>query len=334
MIDRLRGAVLGRWRELGIPGAAPRDLSFHLCDDGMGRAGRALVRVFPSGDSHPALIAKFPRSGAARARAEREHRLLRELEEAAPRLAGRRFPRALLLEDDGDRLFTVQSVIPGEPLADQLRAFADVDDARRLFDDARDWLGQIWRATGLFEAGEAAMWEPVLRAALAALESEGGGAKTRDIETLIAAIEARAGTTCLAAVSHGDLGAGNLLGDSGELGAVDWEHGRLHQFSWIDPVAFALDIAVRLGQLRGDDAAGGFRRAFLDDGPLRTLVLGFLEDCLTECGTPADVLRLAVPALALSRARSRSATRSAALSWRCIATQALAARGRLELSLR
>jgi hypothetical protein len=334
MIDHLRTVVLGRWRELGLSAAPPRDLSFHLSDDGMGRAGRAVVRVFRSGDPRPALIAKFPRGGAARARAEREHRLLRELEEAAPRLAGRRFPRALLLEDDGDRLFTVQSVIPGEPLADQLRAFSDVDEARRLFDDARDWLGQIWRATGLFESGEAAMWEPLLRASLAALESEGSGARTRDIETLIAAIEARGGSTCLAAVSHGDLGAGNLLADSGELGAVDWEHGRLHQFPWIDPVAFALDVAVRLGELRGDDAVRGFRRAFLDDGPFRTQLLGFLEDCLTECGTPADVLRLAVPALALTRARSRSTTRSAALAWRCIATQALAARGRLEVSLR
>jgi hypothetical protein len=334
MIDRLRDAVLGRWGELGLAGPPPRELSFHLSDDGLGRAGRAVVRVFRSGDPRPAAVAKFPRGGAARARAEREHRLLRELEEVAPRLAGKRFPRALLLEDDGDHLFTVQSVIPGEPLADLLRAFADVDDARRLFDEARDWLGQMWRATGLFEAAEGPLWEPLLRAALAALESEGGGAKTRDVEALIAAIDARGGSTCLATVSHGDLGAGRLLGDPGEFGAVCWEHGRLRQFPWVDPVSFALDVAVRIGELRGEDPAAGYRRAFLDDGPLRRLVAGFLDDSLTECGTPPGVLRLAVPAVALARARRGTSTRAAALSWRCIATQALAARGRLQASPR
>jgi hypothetical protein len=328
MIERVRAAVLERWQELGLPGPLPRRLSFCLTDDGRGRAGRAIVRVFRADDPEPLLVAKIPRGGMARRRAEREHQTLRELEVTAPRLAGRRFPRALLLEDDGDRLFTVQSVVHGEALGESLEGAAGVDAVRRTFDEAKEWLGQLWRSTGLFESAEAVLWEPFLRDAHAELGNEGAGEMKREIEALVLAIEARRDASCLAAVSHGDFTAGHLLKGAGVAGAVDWEHARLRQFAWVDPIAFAMDVALRLGDGQGEEPSAAFQRAFVDDGVLRKLVTRFVEDCLTECGVAADVIPLAVPTLALSRARRAARLRSAfhpeARRWRDLVRSACA----------
>lgn len=328
MIDTLRLVIRRRWNELGLPGPRPPAVSFHLSGDGGGDGGRAIVRVFRPHETRPILLAKIPRDGAARTLALREHDLLRELEETAPRLAGRRFPRAVLLETHDGQVITVQTVIAGRPLHRTLRGTpGSVDTARALYGEAREWLGEFWRGTGLLEGTGAALWEPFLRAAHFHRHAHPEDAERSEVEALLRELGALREEISLCGYGHGELSAGNLVGPVGNTGAVDWEHARKRQLPWVDPLSFALDLALRAGEANGAGRRAGFEAAFLRDGDLRDVTARFLDVCFTEGGVRPEILPVALPCLVLLRAqraaRLHGPDHPSAVAWREIARAAL-----------
>jgi hypothetical protein len=331
MIDLLKRTIRDRWDSLGLEGDRPDRLSFHLSGDGSGKHGRAIVRVFRPGGHEPFLLAKIPRDAAARGQAAQEHDLLRALEEAAPRLAGRRFPRCLLLEVKGGRLVTVQTMIQGLPLEHRIDESAgDSDAVRLLHGEAEGWLAEFWRETGLLEGSETALWEPFLRSAHSHLQSCDDARERVAARAVIAAIEAHRDETSLSGFGHGEFAPGNLVGRLGHSGAVDWELGRRRAMPWVDVISFAVELAARIGTARGEGRVAGFTAAFLEDGPLRDATRSFLDTCLAEGRVPRDRLAVALPAWVLARAhraaRGRSPRHPAAREWREIARTCLLAR--------
>jgi hypothetical protein len=325
MIDRLRDLIHEHWSDLGVPGPAPARLSFHLAGDGNALRGRAIVRVFRPSDAEPVLIAKLPRDGASRRRALREHDLLRELEVTAPRLAGVRFPRALLVTRGDDRAITVQSVVPGAATAAGLAAAGgDPHAAAAALRRAREWLRILWRATGLLEGTGEALWEPFVRSAHVRMQALDPDDPEREgVERLMRGIDRIRREPALYGYGHGDLTPATLLAGGPAPAAIDWEHGRKRQLPWVDPLTFALETAVLAGEASGRGALAGVRDAFAGDGPLRAATDLFLRECLEEGGVPEEHLRVALPALALARAhraaRLRSPEHDAARRWRAIA---------------
>jgi hypothetical protein len=323
MIDRLQAAIRERWSDLGLPGRAPARLSFHLSGDRSGLRGRAVVRVFRPADAEPVLLAKLPR-------AVREHDLLRELQAAAPRLAGVRFPRALLLDRGDDHVMTIQSVLAGAPMGGELTAAAgSVHAVEVALRRAREWQGVLWRATGLLQGTGEALWEPFVRAAhfwLQAFDPDDG--ERARVEGLLRDIEEIRHEPALFGYGHGDLTPATLLVGGPAAAAVDWEHGRKRQLPWVDPFTFALETALLTGEAGAGGALAGLRDAFDGDGPLRAVTDRFLSECLEEGGVPAGHLHVALPALAVARAhraaRRHSPEHRVTRRWRAIAGALLA----------
>jgi hypothetical protein len=325
MIDRLRSMIRDRWSELGLPGRAPARLSFHLSGDGSGLRGRAIVRVFRPDDEEPVLLAKLPRDGASRRRSVREHDLLRELASAAPRLTGVRFPRALLLDRGGDHVVSIQSILPGTPIAAELTAAGgDAHAAEAALRRAREWQRILWRSTGLLEGTGEALWEPFVRAAHFWLQTfEASREESARVERLLRDIEAIRHAPALFGYGHGDFTPAALLTGGPAAATVNWEHGRKRQLPWVDPLTFALENALRTGEASGEGALTGLHDAFDGDGPLRAATDCFLHECLEEGGVPPEHLRVALPALAIARvhraARVHSPEHRVTGRWRAIA---------------
>lgn len=336
MIDLLQEAILHRWGELGRGGPAPRRLAFHVSGDGAGRHGRAIARVFVPPEPDPILLVKIPRDGAARQLAVREHHLLREMEEIVPALAGRRFPRALLLEVCDGRLVTVQSLAQGTPLDRRIRETGgDPAVAPALFGEARRWLTELWRDGGLLEGSEAALWEPLLRSAHFYLQTwDPAGEERVETERIVRDIEERHGGIALHGFGHGEFSPGNLLTGAGAATAVDWEFGEKRQLPWMDAVSFAVDLSMRVGEARHRDRVAGFETAFRRPGLLHDATREFLAACFAEGGVPQELLSLALPAFALSRAhraaRYRAPDHPHALEWRSVARTCVLSRARIE----
>jgi hypothetical protein len=330
MIDRLRGILRERWSDLGLPGRAPTRLSFHLSGDGGGLRGRAIVRVFRPEDEEPLLLAKLPRDGASRRRAIREHDLLRELAAAAPRLAGVRFPRALLADRIGDQVVTVQSVLAGQPLERRLSGAGNPEHAAELaLGRAREWQRVLWRATGLLEGTGEALWEPFVRAAHFWLQTLGpDDAERALVLRLLREIEDVRHEPALFGYGHGNLTPATLLAGRAAVSAADWENGRKRQLPWVDPLTFALETALRTGEAAGDGALTGLHDAFDGDGPLRLATDRFLDECFEEGGVPPEHRSVALRALAVARvhraARMHSPEHRVARRWRAVAETILA----------
>ncbi len=164
MIETLEKTIRAKWGELGLPGKAPAKLEFFLSSGVAGKHGKVLYHVFRTGESKPIFLGKIPRDGTARQWALHEYEFLKELEEAAPRLCGRSFPRALLLTESGARIATSQTIVPGVPLDRKMADWGSGEEAsRRIYGLAKNWLDEFWRETGLLEGTEGALWEPFLR---------------------------------------------------------------------------------------------------------------------------------------------------------------------------
>lgn len=336
MIELLQRAIRDRWSELGLGGRAPERLAFHLSGDGAGRHGRAIARVFRPSDREPILLVKIPRDGAARQLAAREHHLLRELEEVAPRLADRRFPRALMMEVCDGRLVTVQSLAKGTPRDHHLgETGGDPAVATALLAEGREWLAEFWRESELLEGSEAALWEPFLRSAHFYLQTwDPSGDERHEVERVVRGIEERSGGLALQGYGHGEFSPGNLVGPPGQAVAVDWEFGEKRQLPWVDALSFAVDVAMRMGETRERDRVAGFEAAFRRPGCLCDATRRFLAACFEESGVAPELLSLALPAFALARAhraaRYRAPHHARALEWRSIARTCVLSRPRLE----
>jgi hypothetical protein len=143
-------------------------------------------------------------------------------------------------------------------------------------------------------------------------------------------MEAHSGRSGLCGVGHGDFSPQNLLVSESGTAAVDWEFGRMRQFPWVDPVAYALDIALRFGDGWGVGPVAGFDSAFRSAGTLHHLTTTFLRECLTEGGVPLEALSIAIPAMALLRSeragRSFGPRHPAAMAWRDVARHGLLVR--------
>jgi hypothetical protein len=301
MIERIERSIRARWRELGLPGRAPARLDFFLSSGSEGRHGKVLFHVFRAGESRPLLVGKIPRDGTARQWALHEHAVLKELEGAAPRNAGRLFPRALLREETENRVATVQTILPGVPLDRRIADLRERDrPVREIHDRATSWLAELWGETGLFEGAEGVLWEPFLRSAHFFLETwEPEGAIRREIESLIREVEARATETSLYGFGHGDFRASNLIVERERIGAIDWEFGEKRQFPWLDPIHFAVDCSLRDASRRGLDRLRGFEDGFFRPGRPRDRNRAFLLTCFAEGGVREDLFPLLLPAYLL-----------------------------------
>ena len=301
MIQRLERSIRAKWAELGLPGKAPTELEFFLSAGVQGKHGKVLYHAFRTGDPKPLFIGKIPRDGTARQWALHEHEFLRELEEAAPRLAGRAFPRALLLEETETRLATGQTLLPGVSMDHKLAALGGGEGAvRGLYDLAARWLEEFWRETGLIEGTDAALWEPYVRSAHFFRETWSPGPEIAGaIDRLLGEVESSAKGSALCGFGHGDFLATNLMVDGDHCGAVDWEFGQKRAFPWYDPIHFCIDFSLRLGMRSGRDRVASLERGFFEDGWLRSLNLSFLGRCFGEGGVPADALPTALPMVVL-----------------------------------
>jgi hypothetical protein len=298
MIPRVERAILERWRELGFHGPKPARVSFFLSSGVAGKHGKVLYHAFRDGDPRPLFLGKIPRNGSARSWCLHEDHILHDLAEAAPHRAGVLFPRPLLFEQDGERIATGQTILPGVPMDRRAASLGGGQGAARtLYNEARGWLKEFWGETALLEASEGALWERFLRAAHYYLEAFDPDPGIRaEIESLIVEMESRRGKTSLCAFGHGDFLVTNIIVDGDRVGAVDWEFGEKRQFPWVDPIHFAIDYSLRLGHRREGSRLVGFERGFFEDGWLRELNRNFLGECFSEGGVSIDSLPLVLPA--------------------------------------
>jgi hypothetical protein len=322
MIEWLEKATRAQWADLGLPGKPPAELEFFLSSGVQGKHGKVLFHAFRAGDPKPLFIGKIPRDGTARRWALHEHAFLKELEEAAPRLAGRSFPRALLLEETETRLATGQTLLAGVPMDRKLASLGGGESAARsLYEIARRWLEEFWRETGLLEGTAAALWEPYARSGHFFLETWETSPEVRAaVEEMLAAAESESGGSTLCGFGHGDFLATNLIVDGDRCGAVDWEFGQKRALPWFDPVHFCLDFSLRLGMRTGRGRVASLERGFLEDGWLRSLNLDFLGRCFGEGGVPAEALPTALPMVLLfsahRMARLFSPTYPVTVAWK------------------
>lgn len=311
MIESIRRTLRERWKELGLPGETPARLAIHL-DSGDERAhGFVTFAALRAGDRAPLCVGRIPRDGLATRDALHEHALLESMREESPHVVRSLVPRPLFVVERGARIATARTVLPGEPgpLAARRsgRQPRRIDASLRI---ARRWLNAFTRTTGLLEATEGALWEPFLRS----LHFERRSIAAEDhprLDALAAAIDERRGRTALCGFGHGALTLDAFRVHGDRIGAQDWEHGRSRQAPWTDPIHFALDLALR--EIASPEEATA---AVLDPAhPIGSFVL----DCLEDAGVTADVLPLAVPAVALGAAhrtdRAGGISPSAAL-WR------------------
>ncbi len=297
MIASIERRLVAEWSSLRLGGSAPRRLEHFLTTGATGAHGKVLFHLFRPGDPHPVVIVKIPRDAAARKWARHEWEFLKELEEAAPDLAGSAFPRAVFLEIEGARLAAGQTILPGTP-ADRLYAASPTREQGygEVAGFAKGWLRTIWTRTGFLEGSEAALWEPFREAAAAFPQTF---APPDGVRAHVAAIReeiAARGGAALCAYGHGDLIPSNLIVDGPRVGAVDWEFGARRRLTWVDPVHFAISFSLHHGVLERRSRLDAFTRGFLDEGWLRERNFAFLADCFDEGGVPRDLLPLALPA--------------------------------------
>ena len=296
MIEQLSRAVLERWDELHLPGPRPSRLTFLLDAADDRRHGCARFRAFRDGDPRPIFRGKIPRDGVARREILTEQETLIALADVAPAAAGRTFPRALFLQEHGAHIATGETILAGG---------APADPPTALEAGAR-WLASLRQAVGILEAPEAAIREPYLRAALASVERTPPGGARRALESFASELGGRKGTA-RRSFGHGALRAARLrVAPDGSIGAFDWENGGPRRPLWNDPVALALDVAlrhVRPGAWTETDAVEAFRTGFLGDTPLARSIRAFLAQTFERGGISAEDLRVAVPATALLCAR-------------------------------
>jgi hypothetical protein len=318
VIDEIERAAIARWEELALPGPRPVRLAFALDARDGRRHGCARYRAFRPGDAQPIFQGKIPRDGVARRAVRAEHELLRDLAEEAPGAGGRLFPRALFAEERAGGA-TAETILPGGPPADPAAAL----------DAAERWLSDFWNATGILDGTAAAVHEPYVRAARAALDSAPPGAFRRRLADLADELEGRAGTA-RCACAHGDLRASRLVVASGDRAAArDWEQGGLRQPAWSDPVSLALDVAIRGARPEAwteIDVVRAFRESFLGGSAVAGRLRAFLAGCFARAGLPPETARLAVPSCALLASRRTERDRDAppdAWAWLAVARDAL-----------
>lgn len=329
MTGEIERAILDQWRDLGFHGAKPERVSFLLSSGKAGKLGKVSFHAFRAGDAHPLFLGKIPRTGAARLWCDHEDRILRELAEAAPHRAGVLFPRPILRLETGNRFATGQTILPGVPMEHRVATLGGGQGATRtVYNEARGWLKEFWSETSLLEASEGALWERFLRAAHYYLETfDPDPTLRREVESLIAEMEARRSETSLCAFGHGDFLVENILVDGKRVGAVDWEFGEKRQFPWVDPVHFVVDYSLRVGNRNEGSRMVGFERGFFEDGWLRELNRRFLDECLVEGGVSGELLPLILPAYLLASlhrmANFFSTEDSLTSEWRAIAERCL-----------
>lgn len=92
--------------------------------------------------------------------------------------------------------------------------------------------------------------------------------------------------------SHGDFWPGNVLTDADGLGVIDWEHFRPQAPPFEDLFHYPLTLGL-LWHPRGAgpvEPMRGFRRAFLDPGPLAEAVRGYALDYCRATGLDPGLL--------------------------------------------
>lgn len=294
MIDMLERAIRSRWPELGLEGPPPTSLQIHLDSGDPREHGFVHFRALRSGDTVPFCVGRIPRDGVATRVTLHEQDLLLALEREAPRATGRLFPRPLFTIEQGARVATARTVIPG---SSALTRYERISDREHRISFAMTmgerWLAAFGRSTGLLEGTEAALWEPALRS----LHFERRRVSSEDqkgLDSLERAIESRRAGVVLCGFGHGAFALPVLRIAGDRIGVVDWEHGRTRQAPWTDPVHFALDVALREAPTPGDAAS------YVLDA---THPIGiFARRRLEDVGVPENVLPLAIPAVALEAA--------------------------------
>ncbi len=301
MIARLTTAVRRCWFEAGLPGEAPRELSFLLSGEEVEDQGKALMHVFRRNDPRPLLFVEIPREVTAHRWALREYEFLRELAETAPGAAGSLFPRALFFEDLGNRVALGRTLLPGSRLDRAFTAEGAGERASRLaYAKAQAWLSAFWSETGLLPGNEGALWEPFREAALFYFDAyDVPPARRSALEQLIDEMEARQEQTAPYALGHGNLLLANLIVEGHDVGAVDWEFGVKRQFPWVDALHFAIDTSLTVGMRSGQGCGGGLEQGFLSDGWLANLNQDLLREAFARSRQPLDSLKLALPATLL-----------------------------------
>jgi len=294
LIDEIARALRERWGSLGLQGKAPKSVQVHLDSSDPRDHGFVTFRAFRSGDPAPICVGRIPRDGLGTRDALHEHDLLASLGEEAPRVAGRLVPRPLFVVERGARIATARTVMSGEPLTRALERERNPSQRTAIaLRSCERWLAAFARATGLLEGTEGALWEPFLRSIH--FERRAVSADDQDrLDELSAAIDQRRQRVLLCGFGHGALQIASFRIRGDRLGVTDWEHGRTRQAPWVDPIHFALDLALRADAAPADAA----RRLRDPHHPLGA----FVRDRLEDVGVPADLLALAIPAVALAAA--------------------------------
>lgn len=320
MIQAIERAALSRWPTLGLPGRRPRRLSFTLDGEDAQRHGRVRFTAFREDETVPLFHGKIPRDGAAQRAVLAEHALLCTLTEEAPGVAGTLFPRPLFREECAGAAATAETIVAGRAPRGPLETLAA----------GERWLTAFRAATGVLPGAGRAVLEPYLRAALAAAEAAPEGPARRELEAFAGALETHGGGVA-SAIGHGDLRAARLLlTRDGPVCARDWEDGRPRQPAWADPVALALDVALRGARpalWTETEVLGAFRAAFLEEGPFAARLRRYFRETLAGTRTTADDLAMAVPATALLAAQQTARKGDGPPDpwcWRGIARAALA----------
>lgn len=231
------------------------------------RRGRHTLFLFPSGATHPDVVAKIgtgPGAGSLRAEAE----VLRQVANALPLEFTSMLPQVVHVRHAADAEILVQSAVEGTPLWLSMQRSVR---ARRKFGieiaNVGRWLGAFQRQTRRDETTAESMAPAVAESPLR-------------------------GTPVAPVSVHGDFWARNILVVNRRVsGVVDWENAQITGPPWRDLFDFAFLFASSAPSWRSYPPLHAIRRALLGRGAETRILRGYFESWRAEARIDAATLR-------------------------------------------
>jgi hypothetical protein len=269
--------LVGATHELGLP----ERLEYVLA---LGRATeRGSFHLFQPGARRPSWIAKFDRGPIDQIEPPTDAEGLRLIAETGGEVAAHA-PHSYGVAEVGGRPLVVESVAPGAPLVNVLRAPRRFAGKRKLVEAVASWLVDLGSASlGATEETDPLRGLQVAEKLASELEFD-----LDEIRRRVAGLPT--------VLEHGDVGLEHVLADGSSFVVIDWELARAGGMPLHD-LAFFLSQALPVLNGEVDDPRFGrreaFARLFRGESPSSPLLFASFARACEAWGIPKD----AVPAL-------------------------------------
>jgi aminoglycoside phosphotransferase len=212
---------------------------------------KSLIFLFGAAEPNPFALVKIRAQASVAPRLERELEAIAAISERLPATLSSTMPKVLDYTRGSDAEVLVLAALPGRPIGISMQRSARPHASHRR-------------------------------------HLESAGAWLGSFQRSTAPIPFR-GTIDERTAVHGDLWPRNVLtaAESQVSGVIDWEAGAVSGPIWMDLFTFPLLFAMG----PGEDAARGFRRAFLEESAARRAVDGYFDAYCATSGLPRGALR-------------------------------------------